>query len=162
MALPTQSLVLADPDMLFAPFMPTIFATIRLAGAGYGLAMAVQAGFAAMAAAAVFWAYRFRRDADPRLLMALFLACSICTSPYFGCYDVLPATFAALVLLAAGKLDALGRRIAQLIYWLPLLQIGLGTLHISGAGLIAAGFAVYALMRLREPQAAPLLVPQLT
>jgi hypothetical protein len=70
-------------------------------------------------------------------------------------------TLVALLLLAAGKLDEPGRRIVQLVYWLPLIQIGLGTLHIPGPGLIAPAFAVYAITRLRGARAAPLLDPRL-
>ena len=33
------------------------------------------------------------------------------------------------------------KRGARLIYWLPLIQIGLGTLHIPGPALIAPAFA---------------------
>jgi hypothetical protein len=161
-AMPTQGLVLADPAMLIAPFMPTIFMTARVAGASYGLAMAVQAVFAALAIGAVFWAFRSRKEADPHLLTALFLACSIFAPPYFASYDVLTLTLVALMLLAAGKLDEPGRRIVQLVYWLPLILIGLGTLHVPGPGLIAPAFAIYALTRLRGAQAAPLLAPRLT
>ena len=155
MAMPNQNLVLTDPAMLSAPFMPTIFINARVAGASYGLAMAVQVAFAALAAGAVFWAFRWRKAADPHLLAALFLACSVFTPPYFAIYDLLALTFAALMLLGAGKLDEPGRRVAQLVYWLPLIQIGLGTLHVPGPGLIAPAFALYALARLRGAQAAP-------
>lgn len=158
---PTQALALADPAMRAAPFMPTILMNARVAGASYGLALAIQAAFAALAIGAVFWAFRSRKAADPNLLTALFLACSIFATPYLGSYDVLALTLVALMLLAAGKLDEAGRRIVQLVYWLPLIQIGLGTLHIPGPGLIAPAFALYALTRLRGAQAAPLLDPQL-
>ena len=161
-AMPTQSLVLADPAMLSAPFMPTIFMTARLAGASYGIAMAIQAIFAAFAIGVVFWAFRRPKAADPHLLSALFFACSIFTPPYFASYDVLALTYGALVLLADEKLDRTGRRIAQLVYWLPLIQIGFGTLHLPGPGLIAPAFALYAVTRLRGAQTAPLLAPQPT
>jgi hypothetical protein len=161
-AMPTVGLVFTDPAMLSAPFMPTIFMNARVAGAGYGLAMAVQTVFAVLATGAVFWAFRWRKEADPHLLIALFLACSVFTPPYFASYDLLPLTLVALMLLSAGKLDEPGRRMAQLVYWLPLIQIVLGTLHVPGPGLIAPAFAVYVLARLRGAQAAPLLAPQLT
>jgi len=161
-SVPTQNLMLTDPAMMGAPFMPTIFMNARVAGASYELAMAVQAAFAALAVGAVFWAFRWRKAADPHLLAALFLACSIFTPPYFAIYDLLALTMVALMLLAAGKLDESGRRIVQLVYWLPLIQIGLGTLHVPGPGLIAPAFAIYALTRLRGTQAAPQLVARLT
>jgi hypothetical protein len=154
-AMPTLNFVLTDPAMLSAPFIPTIFMNARAAGASYGLAMTVQVAFAVLAMAAVFWAFRWRKAADPHLLTALFLACSIFTPPYFAIYDLLALSLVALMLLGAGKLDGPGRRMAQLVYWLPLVQIGLGTLHVPGPGLIAPAFAIYALTRLRGVQAAP-------
>jgi hypothetical protein len=111
--------------------------------------MAIQLGFSAFAVGAVAWAFRFRRDADPQWLMALFLACAVTAVPYMLSYDTLALTFAALLLLASGRLDAPGRRFVQLAYWLPIIQIGLGTLHVPGPALIAPAFAAYALMRLR-------------
>jgi hypothetical protein len=147
--LPTNNIVLADPDGIAAPFYPTVFMNMRGVGASYALAMAVQLCFSAVAVAAVIWAFRFRREADPRLLMALFLACSISAVPYLLSYDTLALTFAALMLLEAGKLDAAGRRFAQLVFWLPILQMGLGTWHVPGPALIAPAFAVYLVLRLR-------------
>jgi glycosyl transferase family 87 len=158
-AMPTVGLVFTDHALLSAPFMPTIFMTARLADASYGLAMAVQAVFAVLAMGAVFWAFRWRKAADPHLLTALFLACSVATSPYFASYDLLPLTLVALMLLGAGRLDEWGRRVVQLVYWLPLIQIGLGTLHVPGPGLIAPAFAIYVLTRLRGARAATLLTP---
>jgi len=90
--IPTQNLVLIDPRMLGAPFMPTIFMNLRTAGAGYGIAMAVQICFLLLAVAAVFWAYRCRRHADPQLLAGLFLACTIGGLPYLLPYDTLAMT----------------------------------------------------------------------
>jgi len=147
---PTQNLVLVDPQMLGAPFMPTIFMNMRTAGAGYGLAMAVQACFSLFAVGAVFWAYRFRKDADPQLLTALFFGCLISGLPYLLSYDVLAMTFVVVTLVAAGKLDATGERLGQLVYWLPVAQLALGTLHIPGPALIAPTFSLYLLSRLRK------------
>ena len=105
--------------------------------------------FTAAAVVAVAWAFRYRRNADPLLLMALFMASMVSATPYLLSYDTLALAFAALLLLQSGTLDATGRRMVQLVYWLPLLQIGLGNLHIPGPALIAPAFAVYALTRLR-------------
>jgi len=151
--LAANGLVLADPERIATPFYPTVFMNLRGLDLPYGLAMAVQLCFSAFAIAAVFWAYRFRRDADPRWLMALFLACAICGVPYLLSYDTLALTFAALLLLAGGRLEPAGQRFVQLVYWLPLIQIGLGNLHVPGPALIAPAFAVYALMRLRASPA---------
>ena len=82
-------------------------------------------------------AFRVRREADPLMLMALFLACAVTAVPYLLSYDTLALAFAALLLLGRGDLDPAGRRLVQLVYWLPLLQVGLGNLHIPGPALIA-------------------------
>jgi hypothetical protein len=149
--LPTQNLVLSDPVMHVAPFMPTIFMNMRQTGADYAAAMGAQLCFSAAAVATVFWAYRFRKTADPHMLASLFLACTVAASPYMLAYDVLPLTVAAVMLVAAGRLDAKGRRIAQLVYWLPVLQAGFGDLHVPGPALIPAVFAGYLIVRLRAP-----------
>jgi general stress protein CsbA len=96
----------------------------------------------------VFYAYRFRKDADPQLLAALFFACMICGVPYLLAYDTLAATCLAVMLLSSGKLDATGETLAKLIYWLPVVQMTLGQLHVPGPALIPFAFALYLLMRL--------------
>jgi hypothetical protein len=151
--LPVQGMVLADPDRIATPFFPTVFMNLRGLNLGYPVAMTVQAVFSAAALCAATWAFRFRKDADPALLMALFLACSVCASPYLLAYDLLPLTFAAVVLLATAKLDAPGRRLAQLVYWTPALQLALGTWHLPGPALIAPAFAAYLLARLKASPA---------
>ena len=93
--------------------------------------------------------FRMRRDANPLMLMALFLACSIAAVPYMLSYDTLGLTFQELLLLGAGSLDGAGRRFVQLVYWLPLIQMVFGNWHIPGPALIAPAFAIYALTRLR-------------
>jgi Glycosyltransferase family 87 len=148
--LPVQGMVLADPGRIATPFFPTVFMNLRGLNLSYPVAMTVQAVFSAAAVGAVIWAFRFRKDADPALLMALFLACSVCASPYLLAYDLLPLTFAAVVLLATARLDAPGRRLAQLVYWTPALQLALGTWHLPGPALIAPAFAAYLLARLKR------------
>jgi hypothetical protein len=147
--LAVNNMVLADPERIATPFYPTIFMNLRGIDLPYSVAMAIQLCISALSVAAVFWAFRWRRDADPLWLMALFFACSVATVPYLLSYDTLALTFAALLLLGAGSLDQNGRRFVQLVYWLPIIQIGLGDLHIPGPALIAPAFALYALMRLR-------------
>jgi hypothetical protein len=146
--LPTQNLVLADPQGIATPFYPTVFMNLRGVGLGYAPAMAMQLGFAIAAVAGVAWAFRYHRDADPRLLFALFVACSITAVPYLLVYDTLALSFAALALLAGNALDTRGAWLARLVYWLPLLQIGLGTLRIPGPALVAPFFALYIAQRL--------------
>jgi hypothetical protein len=151
--LPVNNLVLADPERIATPFYPTVFMNLRGIDLPYGAAMAIQLCFSAFAVGAVVWAFRFRRAADPLWLMALFMACAICGVPYLLSYDTLALTFAALLLLQTRTLDAVGRRLVQLVYWLPIIQIGLGTLHVPGPALIAPAFAIYAFMRLRASPA---------
>jgi hypothetical protein len=148
--IPVQNLVLVDPERVGTPFYPTIFMNVRGADASYAIAMAVQACFSAFAVGAVFYAYRFRRNADPRLLSALFFACTICGVPYLLSYDTLALTCLAVMLLASGTLDSLGQTLAKLCYWLPAIQIALGQFHIPGPALIPAAFAFYALLRLHD------------
>jgi hypothetical protein len=156
MGLPTQNLVLFDPTVRAAPFMPTIFMNAHAIGASYELAMAIQLCFTLAAIAAVHWAFRFHAKSDPLLLMGLFFACMVFGSPYLLVYDTLALTVAALALLTASRLDGIGRRMAQLVYWLPLIQMVLGTWQMPGAALIAPAFAFYLVLRLHgETEAAP-------
>jgi hypothetical protein len=148
--LTVQGLVLADPDGIATPFFPTIFMNLRGLNLGYAAAMTVQGMFAVFAIAAVAWAFRFRKDADPHAMLALFLACAATASPYLLAYDLLPLTFAAVALLAAASLDAPGRRLVQLVYWTPALQLALGTWGVPGPALIAPVFAAWLLIRLRN------------
>lgn len=154
--LPVQGLVLSDPDRIATPFYPTVFMNLRGLDLPYAAAMSVQAMFSAFAIGAVIWAFRFRKDADPPLLLALYLACSVAVSPYLLAYDLLPLTLAAVALLATSKLDSAGRRLVQLVYWTPALQLALGTWHLPGPALIAPAFAAYLLARLyATPRPAP-------
>jgi hypothetical protein len=97
----------------------------------------------------VIWAFRFRKQADPPLMLALFLACSAAASPYLLAYDWLPLSFAAVALLAGGSCDGPGRRLVQLVYWTPALQLALGTWHLPGPALIAPAFVAWLLFGLR-------------
>jgi len=160
--LPANNLVLADPERIATPFYPTVFMNLRGIDLPYSAAMAVQLCFSAFAIAAVFWAFRYRRDAAPLWLMGLFFACSVSAVPYMLSYDTLALTFAALMLLGTGALDTKGRRYVQLVYWLPMIQIGLGNWHVPGPALIAPAFAFYAFMRLRASEASPALAMSIT
>jgi hypothetical protein len=146
-ALPLQREVLRDPSGIAVPYHATIFMNFR-GLLGDQLAQAVQALAALAAVIGVFVAFRTRRDGDPALLRAFLFACTICASPYMGTYDVLALTCAAVALLAAGQLDATGRRLAQLVFWLPALQLLFGNVHVPGPGLIAPAFAIYLARRL--------------
>lgn len=153
--LPVQNLVLADPNLIATPFYPTVFMNVRGLNLSYATAMTAQLMVSLPLLAAVTWSFHVarRRDADPDMLRALFLAASVGVSPYLLAYDVLPLTFAAVALVARGRLDATGRRLAQLVFWLPALQLALGFLHVPGPGLIAPAFAAYLAMRLSRAPA---------
>jgi Glycosyltransferase family 87 len=149
--LPVQGLVLSDPDRIATPFFPTVFINLRGLDLPYAAAMSVQAIFSAFALGAVIWAFRCRKQADPPLMLALFLACSAAASPYLLAYDWLPLSFAAVTLLAGGHCDGPGRRLVQLVYWTPALQLALGTWHLPGPALIAPALVAWLLFRLRNP-----------
>ena len=51
----------------------------------------------------------------------------------------------------SGALAAQGRRIAVLVYWLPLIQFALGQLYLPGAALIAPAFALCLIAGLQGP-----------
>ena len=70
-------------------------------------------------------------------------------------YDALPATCLAVMLLGAGTLDGRGQVLAKLVYWLPLIQMALGSGHIPGPALIPPAFALYVLMRLKADRGMP-------
>ena len=49
----------------------------------------------------------------------------------------------------SGSCDAPGRRLVQLVYRTPALQLALGTWHLPGPALIAPALAAWLLIRLR-------------
>jgi hypothetical protein len=146
-ALPLQRDVLADAAGTAMPFHPTIFMNVR-GLVGNRIGEMIQFGFTLAAITAVSVAFHYRGRGDRRLLQALFFACTVCASPYMGAYDLLPLTFAAVALISEAKLDAKGRRIAQLVFWTPALQLLFGNLQIPGPGFIAPLFAGYLLQKL--------------
>jgi hypothetical protein len=149
-ALPLQREVLQDAAGTAMPFQPSIFMNIR-GVVGNHIGEIIQFGFTLSAVAAVTAAFRWRRDGDPRMLQALFFACTVSASPYMGGYDLLPLTFAAVALIAEEKLDGTGRRLAQLVFWTPALQLLFGNLQLPGPGFIAPLFAIYLLRALFKP-----------
>ena len=152
--LPVQNIVLNDAAGIATPFYPTLFMNLRGAGLSYGPAMTLQVALSLGAAALVWWAFRYRRDADHRILIALFFACSLAALPYVLVYDTLPLCVAAIALLAGGLLNSRGRLLARLVFWLPLLQIGLGSVSIPGPALIAPAFAVCLFLQIKNAPAA--------
>lgn len=155
LGLPTQNEVLADPDLVATPFYVTVFMNVRGVDASYATAMSVQLPFSIAALAAVLWAFRRRKNADPAVLRALFFAWAIAASPYMLAYDTLPLTIAVVAILADGLLDSAGRRFAQLVFWLPTLQLVFGAGHVPGPALIAPAFAAYLVWRLKGGSVVP-------
>jgi Glycosyltransferase family 87 len=153
-ALPLQRAVLQLADGMAMPFQPSIFMNVR-GVVGNRAGEIVQFAFTLAAVGAVIAAFRWRRDADKRMLQALFFACTVSASPYMGDYDLLPLTFAAVALLAEEKLDGTGRRLAQLVFWAPALQLLFGNLQLPGPGFIAPLFAAYLLRELFKPAPVP-------
>jgi hypothetical protein len=147
--LPVQNIVLSDPQRIATPYYPTVFMNLRGLDLPYAAAMAVQSVFTIAAVALVCWLGLARRGAGRLETAALFLACSVAAVPYLLSYDTLALCVAAVALLATGNLDTRGQWLVRLVYWLPLLQVGLGQLHIPGPALIAPLFAVYLAARLR-------------
>ncbi|MCP4616673.1 MAG: DUF2029 domain-containing protein [Bradyrhizobium sp.] len=155
-AMPLQREVLTDAAGTAMPFHTTIFMNVR-GLVGNHVAEIIQLAFAAAAVLAVTAAFRYRSQSDPRLLQALFFACTASASPYMGSYDALPLTFAAVALLAEEKLDATGRRLAQLVFWMPALQLLFGTCQIPGPGFIAPAFAAWLLVKMFAESRAPIV-----
>ena len=149
-ALPLQREVLQDAAGTAMPFQPSIFMNIR-GVVGNHIGEIIQFAFTLAAVAAVTAAFRWRRNGDPRMLQALFFACTVSASPYMGAYDLLPLTFAAVALIAEEKLDGTGRRLAQLVFWIPALQLLFGNVQLPGPGFIAPLFALYLLRNLFKP-----------
>lgn len=148
LGLPVQSHVLADPELIATPFYVTVFMNIRGLDAPYWVAMSAQLAVSLPAAAIVWRAFSKRRDADPQMLGALFLACSVAATPYMLAYDSLPLAIAAMALLASGRLDGVGPRLALAVFWLPLMQMVFGSVHIPGPALIAPAFALWLALKL--------------
>ena len=136
----TQSRVLSDPEVLGAPYMPTIFMNLRSAGASLGLAQAVQLGFSLLAAAIIAWRFWKRPPADDHHANALFFACAVFGTPYLLSYDTLALAVFTLLASPPGKT---GRLLQLLVFVLPLIQIVAGQAHVPGPALIPAALAFY-------------------
>jgi hypothetical protein len=149
-ALPLQREVLQDASGIAMPFHPTVFMNIR-GVTGNSVGEIIQLAFSLAAVIAISAAFRFRGSADPRKLQALFFAGTVSASPYMGAYDLLPLTFTAVALIAEERLDASGRRLAQLVFWSPALQLLFGTVQLPGPGFVAPAFVAYLLRRLFQP-----------
>lgn len=128
-----QSGVLTDGSLIVAPFMPTIYMNLRLAGVPIGGANAVQVALLLLAVGVVWRTFRRRPAADDRRATAIFLAASFVATPYLMAYDGLAIGVAAVLWAdASGR----GRRLASLVWLLPLVNMALANVGIPGAALI--------------------------
>jgi hypothetical protein len=140
LGMPTQSRVLSDPQVLGGPFMPTVFMNLRSAGVAASVAGWAQAAAALVAVALIAWRFRTRPSADDWSANALFLAAAVFGTPYLMSYDTLPLTAAALLALPTGRT---GRLLVLATYFLTLLQLVCGGLHLPGPALIPLALALY-------------------
>ncbi len=115
---------------------------VRGIGVSYARAMTMQAVSTVFAIGAVFFAYRYRKNAEPQLLSALFFAARF--APFLTCCPTTGDHHLSRRHVARRRpLDAPARRIAKLVYWLPLIQMIFGQYHIPGPALILPAFAVF-------------------
>ncbi|MCL6678066.1 DUF2029 domain-containing protein [Sphingomonas sp. RG327] len=140
LGMPTQSRVLSDPQVLGGPFMPTVFMNLRSAGVATSVAGWAQAAAALVAVAMIAWRFRSRPSAADWSANALFLAAGVFGTPYLMSYDTLPLTAAALLALPTGRT---GRLLVLATYFLTLLQLVCGGLHLPGPALIPLALALY-------------------
>jgi arabinofuranan 3-O-arabinosyltransferase len=140
LGMPTQSRVLSDAQVLGGPFMPTVFMNLRSAGVAAAVAGWAQAAAALVAAALIAWRFRKQPSADDWSANALFLAAALFGTPYLMSYDTLPLTAAVLLALPAGRT---GRLLVLATYFLTLLQLVFGGLHLPGPALIPLALALY-------------------
>lgn len=101
-----RRLFLEQGDVGWEKFQ-SVFAGLRLIGAGIGFAYMVQAVVLAAVAAAVIWAWR--RPVDPGLKYAVLVVTSLMATPFVLDYDLvllaLPIAWLALAGLERGFLD---------------------------------------------------------
>jgi hypothetical protein len=152
--IPTQSLVLSDPDSISAPFMPTVLMNLRGAGVSLSVASTVQALASILAAAVIAWHFWRRRPADDWAANAGFLAAAVVGTPYLLGYDTIALGVAALLALAQQPVN----RFAVLGCWLLVIvqmvlgEAGLPEHHLHDQQQPAAqhGEAVHRLLRQRQ------------
>jgi hypothetical protein len=138
----TQSLVLADPKVLGAPFMSTVFMNLRSAGVSIEVASLVQSAASLAAATLIAWRFWHRPRADDWNANALFLAAAVFGTPYLLSYDTLPLSVGVLLAAPAGKA---GRMLTFAVWLLPLFQLALGSIGVPGPALIPLLLALYLL-----------------
>lgn len=136
----TQSRVLSDPQALGGSFMPTVFMNLRSAGASLQLAWTLQIAASVLAAIAVLWVFRRKPDPQDWSSNALFLAAAVFGTPYLLSYDTLPLTAATILAMPPGRA---GRLLLLATFFLTLLQLVFGGMHVPGPALIPPAVVFY-------------------
>lgn len=111
--------------------MPTLFATVRLAGAPVAVAYAVQALAAIPAGLAV--AYLWLVNARYELRAAALLVASVLVQPYLMTYDLAWLGFPAALLIrdaVAGELTRLDRLALGAVWLMPIYELIGATAHL--------------------------------
>lgn len=101
-SLPMQGAMLRGGRGPFLSMMPSTFASLRLLGLPWTTAIAAQLPFTAVGAWLVWSAWR-SPNAEPRERAAVLCAATFIATPQAFNYDLIPAAFAALVLLRPGE-----------------------------------------------------------
>ncbi|MBM3487055.1 MAG: DUF2029 domain-containing protein [Alphaproteobacteria bacterium] len=140
--------------------MPTVFATVRLAGGSIVAAYALQLVAAALAVALVVEVWR--RPIPVALQLAILIAATVLVTPYLFDYDLVALLIPMAILLREGLRQGFlpGERIVLVLAWIaPLVISSLSNLIAVQFGpLLVALLIVLALRRagyLRGARAAP-------
>lgn len=145
-----QEMVIHNPSLGTLALMPTAFMNARLLGLAAGPAYLVQGAFALFAVTAVFWTYR--RQRNPLLSRALFVAASLTGTPYLMSYDLLPAVWCVLQLTGAGMLGDRDRLGVLAVLCLPLIAIAAAAVSIPLSAMIMPAVMIVLLRRLNRTE----------
>jgi Glycosyltransferase family 87 len=121
--LPTQTKIIAQNNPILLSQMQTPYSFFRLLNFDLQKSLVAQGLFTLGAALLTFWAFVYRRKAEPHLLMAHFFACSAVASPYLLSHDLMPLTAALLFLMFQNRLNRFEIWATLLVYFLPVLNI---------------------------------------
>lgn len=136
----SQAGVLSDGSLIVAPFMPTAFMNLRVAGLAMPAAQQAQVLLTLAAVAAVAAAFRRRPASGDMRANALLLSASVAATPYLMAYDLLALSTAA-VLCARQRQD--GGRLTLLIYLLPLINMALVDRAVPGAAALPIAYGAW-------------------
>jgi len=132
-------------------YMVTPFVSALVVGLPQSAASTLQLAAAALAAVAVWFA--FRRHGPSEARTALFIAATFLVSPYMLNYDLLllmPVAFALFRQGAAGGLHVLEVGVYAALWLIPTLNTPLTRHHLPVAPLIVLAFGVMAWIRLQD------------